>query len=354
MNWNRLVGTASAAIAMAACVGAQAAADAVTVSIGTERPSLARSDDVAVNVTFANTAATPQAVLKWHTPFGEIEEPLFEVRRDGVEVAYLGARYKRPAPGPADYYLLMPGAAYSARVDLSALYDMSVSGNYTIGYATASLNLFGAGPGARVVGAIASAPLTVYIEGRSPRGAPTLDALRAAEDAGAGVAFNKCTAPQQGQVASALAAGAAMARDGADYLATRKTPGQRYGAWFGAGEPSRVAAIRAHFGALQDAFATRPVTVDCGCKKPYYAYVYPTRPYVIFVCNAFWPAPLTGTDSKGGTLVHEMSHFNVVAATDDWVYGQAGAAELALTDPARAVDNADSHEYFGENTPALP
>ncbi|MEO8196116.1 MAG: M35 family metallo-endopeptidase [Thermoanaerobaculia bacterium] len=31
----------------------------------------------------------------------------------------------------------------------------------------------------------------------------------------------------------------------------------------------------------------------------------------------------TGTDSKAGTLVHEMSHFNVVASTDDHAYGTA-------------------------------
>ena len=61
---------------------------------------------------------------------------------------------------------------------------------------------------------------------------------------------------------------------------------------------------------------------------------------------------MTGTDSKGGTLVHEMSHFNVVAGTDDNVYGQSGAKSLAISDPAAAVDNADSHEYFAENNPS--
>ncbi|HEU4372533.1 MAG TPA: M35 family metallo-endopeptidase, partial [Telluria sp.] len=130
--------------------------------------------------------------------------------------------------------------------------------------------------------------------------------------------------------------------------------GPRYNKWFGVTDAARVATIKAHYVALKDAFANKPVTVDCGCKKTYYAYVYPTKPYVIYVCKAFWAAPMTGTDSKGGTLVHEMSHFNVVASTDDWVYGQAGAASLAISDPAKAIDNADSHEYFGENTPALP
>ena len=55
----------------------------------------------------------------------------------------------------------------------------------------------------------------------------------------------------------------------------------------------------------------------------------------------------------GGTLVHEMSHFTVVAGTDDWAYGQSAAAALAVSNPARAIENADSHEYFAENTPPL-
>jgi peptidyl-Lys metalloendopeptidase len=143
-----------------------------------------------------------------------------------------------------------------------------------------------------------------------------------------------------------------MSTNGDAYM-TNGTMGTRYTKWFGAVDSSRVATIKSHFAALKDAFATKPITVDCGCKKTYYAYVYPTQPYTIYVCKAFWTAPMTGTDSKGGTLVHEMSHFNVVAGTDDWVYGQSGAASLAISDPAKAIDNADSHEYFGENTPAL-
>jgi peptidyl-Lys metalloendopeptidase len=132
---------------------------------------------------------------------------------------------------------------------------------------------------------------------------------------------------------------------------SHKGPGPRYAGWFGAFDDARATTIIKHFQAIKDAFASKPVTVDCGCSESYYAYVYPSQPYKIYVCNAFWSAPLTGTDSKGGTLVHEMSHFTVVAGTNDWVYGQSAAANLALSDPAKAVDNADSHEYFGENTP---
>ena len=79
--------------------------------------------------------------------------------------------------------------------------------------------------------------------------------------------------------------------------------------------------------------------------------MYPNQPYKIYVCKVFWSAPMAGTDSKAGTLIHEMSHFDVVAATDDFVYGQSGAKNLAITDPNKAVNNADNHEYFAENTP---
>ena len=366
MNWNQLCKTGIATLALALCVGAQAASNGVTASISPEKHALGKTDAVVVAVTITNTSATPQYVLKWHTPFGaEIEESLFVVTRDGLKVPYLGAHYKRPAPTAADYFLLKPGAAFSAKVDLSALYDMRVTGDYTIRYDTRSLSLFsaelsGQGRGAvqREIGEIKSTPVTVWIDGSLPRGSvpqqeqqpQTIDSMRAALATGS-LAFSKCTAAQQTTVTSALSAGNTMVVNGDANMAG--TIGARYNKWFGSTDAARVSTVRSHFAALKDAFANKPITVDCGCKKTYYAYVYPTQPYVIYVCKAFWTAPMTGTDSKGGTLVHEMSHFNVVAGTDDWVYGQSGAASLAVSDPAKAVDNADSHEYFGENTPVL-
>jgi len=72
---------------------------------------------------------------------------------------------------------------------------------------------------------------------------------------------------------------------------------------------------------------------------------------VVYLCGAFWTAPDTGTDSRAGTLIHESSHFTAHGGTDDWVYGQAACKDLAIHNPSRAIDNADSHEYFAENHP---
>lgn len=362
--WKSALGMA----ALAAACNAQAAPKGVAVTVVPEKTTLGQNDDVVVRVTITNNSGAPQYILKARTPFEGVDEALFDVKRDGEPVVYLGAHIKRAAPTAADYFLLKPGASHSVKVELSALYDMSVSGDYQISYKQVSPQLFLASAGAaeRVSAegdhaSLVSAPASVWIDGRVGRGQKSqvmldIEAMkRAAEQpspAAAGLSFNKCTTTQQTTITQAMSAGSAMASDGDAYM-QRGVIGTRYTKWFGANNATRVATVKSHFAAIKDAFATKPVTVDCGCKQNYYAYVYPTRPYTIYVCKAFWSAPMTGTDSKGGTLVHEMSHFNVVAGTDDHVYGQSGAANLAITNPDLAVQNADSHEYFGENTPAL-
>jgi hypothetical protein len=127
----------------------------------------------------------------------------------------------------------------------------------------------------------------------------------------------------------------------------------RYSTWFGTYGKQRYDTIISHFEKIWDAFANKGITFNCDCSENYFAYVFPTKPYEIFLCKLFWNALLTGTDSRSGTIVHETSHFNVVAGTDDHVYGQQGCKDLAKSAPSKAIDNADSHEYFAENTPQL-
>lgn len=329
-----------------------ALAQDVNVTVQPVREKFARSDEVLVRVTLQNTSATPQFLLKWHTPVAGVQAPLFEVLRDGQPVRYLGIKAKRPAPGPDDYLRLEPGASLTSTVELSALYEMNVTGLYQLRYRTASSGLFAASGMRPVPGALASSQVGIWIDGRLPRGARA-PAKQAVAGSG-GLEFSKCSNAQQEQLVAAVDAGKAMTVDAHTYLAAGAGGAQygaRYGTWFGALDAGRSATVNTNFTAIRDAFETKPLKIDCGCNENYFAYVYPAQPYAIYVCKAFWTAPLTGTDSRGGTLLHELSHFDVVAATDDHVYGQQGAAELARTDPARAVNNADSHEYFGENTP---
>ena len=410
MNWNQVAKASVAIMAVAACVSAHAESKGMVASVVTEKATLGKNDNIAVNLTITNTSSQPQMMLKWHTAFAEIEESLFVVTRDGLKVPYLGAHYKRGAPSASDYYLLKPGASHTVRVALSDMYDVSITGQYTIAYSAKSLQLFG--PNEKTMGDIKSAPASVWIDGALPRGSvsnvfkqidppsaskpidpplasfkpidppsaslkpidppsasskpidpplasfkpidppsPTAKPIDPPAPSAAGLAFNRCTTAQQADIRTAVTTAASYSTNALNYMGG--TLGARYTKWFGASDATRAAHVKADFTAIKDAFDNKPITVDCGCKKTYYAYVYPNQPYTIYVCKAFWTAPMSGTDSKGGTLVHEMSHFTATAGTDDWVYGQTGAASLAISDPAQATDNADSHEYFGENTPAL-
>ena len=336
MNMNHLARASVAMMAVAACASVQAAqpaAKGVTASVAAEKSQLGKSDNVTVRLTLTNTSSQPQMILKWHTAFAEIEESLFEITRDGKPVEYLGAHYKRPAPKASDYYLLKPGASHTVKVELSDIYDMSITGQYTIRYSAKSLNLFGTAE--KAVGEMKSDVTTVFINGRLPRGSESQMAKAPATPgpAAAGLSFTKCTAEQQATVTSAIGAASTMANGANAYMGGAL--GARYTKWFGAADTARQTKVRGNFAAIKDAIDTKPINVDCGCKKTYYAYVYPNQPYKIFVCKAFWTAPMSGTDSKGGTLVHELSHFTAVAGTDDFVYGQSGAASLAISIPPR-------------------
>lgn len=335
---------------------AQPAQAGVAVRLEALRPSVGRGDDVPVRVTLTNTSGEAQHVLRWRTPLDGVQSSLFEVRRDGQPVRYLGVEIKRPAPEAADFVLIEPGASVTQTVELSALYEMHITGAYTVRYNSPAAPLPGLGAGAAlhaVTGELASSPVSIWIEGRLPRGAKSAPVPAPAQEAAGGsLAFRQCSNAQQEQLAAAVDAGRAMAVDSHAYLASGQAYGPRYTTWFGAPDAQRGARAIAHFAAIRDAFENKPLAVDCGCDEAYFAYVYPAQPYKIYVCKAFWSAANTGTDSRGGTLVHEMSHFDAVAGTDDHVYGQAGAMELARSAPERALNNADSHEYFGENTPA--
>jgi peptidyl-Lys metalloendopeptidase len=344
MNWNNLV-KASVAVVATAASASVFAASSVAVSVSPLKQNHGKNEDVWVKVTMTNTSSQAQLVLKWHTPFGEeIDEALFDVTRDGEAVPYLGKHVKRAAPQAGDYFLLKPGQSYHAKVELSALYDMSVTGDYKVSYRSGSIN--------QEAGELTSDAASLWIDGVHARGykAPSTDISPALTTGG--VSFTNCSSKQQSTVTSSLNAAQTYAANAAAYL-NAGTVGSRYTKWFGAYSSTRYNTVKSNFSAIKTAFDSKPITVDCGCTQNYYAYVYPSQPYKIYVCKAYWSAGMTGTDSKAGTMIHEMSHFNVVAGTEDHAYGQTAAAQLAVSSPSKAVDNADSHEYFAENTPSL-
>jgi len=308
----------------------------------------------AVEVILTNTSNKVARVPRYQLPLGDLQAKLFQVSRDGQPVAYEGPMIKRGLPTASEFAILQPGQSIRSVVQLADAYDMRKSGTYTITFASplqhASLSdgsMLKTNRGLPL--ALRSAPLRMYATGKLP-------ALKRPAGGGGttsgGVSFVGCDATQTSQLLTAIGSARTYTDNAKGYLAANNQ-GPRYSTWFGGYASSRYSIANQHFVAIDSAMdqSGNQIKINCGCNQSYYAYVYPTKPYEIFVCRAFWAAPNTGTDSRAGTLVHEMSHFNVVAGTDDHVYGQTGAKNLAISDPALAIDNADSHEYFAENTP---
>jgi len=238
----------------------------IIVDVAPARQSLTRSDDVVVTVTIRNTSNATRYLLKWQTPFAGVQAPLFDVTRDGLPVSYLGIQARRAPPTAADFVALAPGMARSSRVELSALYRMDITGAYSARYRADRLQVYGRPDASRPQGA-AVTPLAaaVWIDGLMPRGMPESAYVPVPAPTGSSLTFRLCSNAQRTGIA---------------------------------------ATVARHVEAIRDAFATRPLTVDCACTRSWYTYVYADRPTTIHVCKAFWK-----------------------------------------------VDNADSHEYFGENDP---
>ena len=342
---------AAAVAVVSASAGVQAVQQGrLEIRVSLPNPVVQGDVDVMAQVSITNTSRRAVMLPKWQLPSDDMQAPLFRItREDGSAVRYTGRIVKRGEPRATDLLMLRPGETVNFQVELSGVYDLTRDGRYTVDYV-------GHGRAGEAVAAMAATqPAHLWLSGRSAGLAEAMAGEDMMQPLAASISYTgNCSSSQKTTLQNAVNAARNYANESAAYLNRTPSATQRYVKWFGAFTTSRWGVARSHFNNIQYAFNNAAITLDCSCRESAYAYVYPTRPYKIYLCNAFWSAPMTGTDSKAGTLIHEMSHFNVVAGTDDWAYGQSAAANLARTNPTRALDNADNHEYFAENTPALP
>lgn len=324
----------------------------LSTSLEAERTAVGTHDDVVLRYTLRNDSSSDLMILYWQTPMRGVLNDLFEVRLDGRPVEYIGREYKWAAPQAKDFLRVPAGGELSTTVELSAVYDMSRSGQYSVNFRLRPNEepvLLGNAAATRGAD-LRSNTVTFTVSRDETREAERMLPPDFDQDA-AGIApeyvapgYVSCSSSRQSTLQSALGAAETMSSKAKAYLAAG-TVDSGYTTWFGTYSSTNYNTAKTHFNAIYSTFNTKKVTFYCDCTDSAYAYVYPNQPYNIHLCNAFWSAPLTGIDSKGGTLVHECSHFTVVAATDDWAYGTAGCQRLSTK---KKLDNADCHEYFAE------
>ncbi len=326
-------------------------------------------------VILTNNSDRTLNVLKWQLPIEGMWDcdPFWVKRGEEVEV-YLGKVMKRAAPKPHDYITMDPQESIETDFDLSEAYNISKAGKYTVELDTRVLDVGTQEPktlakrlddtrefqSLKLRSNIAEFEL---LEDRSPKQVGGVDSKwRALMASAAKISeFRACNTNQRNELDQAKEAAETIAKEALSVLsgAEQANPAEalRYKEWFGKYTQQNYARVLADYKNIVDALTTKQIIFNCSmedCRDGVFAYVYPARPYEIFLCSAFWNAELTGTDSRAGTIVHELSHFNVVAGTDDNVYGQSACRQLAINSPEEAIANADSHEYFAENTPELP
>jgi peptidyl-Lys metalloendopeptidase len=294
---------------------------------------LGQNDQLEVRWTLTNDGRETVWLPRWQAPTAALEADLFDVQVDGASVPYVGRVYKRATPSAADMVAIAPGLSLSAVVPVSQFYRTGQAGEYALQQHVHAGDL----------AVTSNAVRAVRFEN-----AVEPDAGIHADLVAPG--FIGCSSSEQSKINSALSGAASYAANAASYV-NGGSHNARYTTWFGTYTSNRFSTIQAHYTSIKSTVDNKKITVNCDCNDSAYAYVYPNQPYTIYVCNAFWSAPTTGTDSKAGTLIHELSHFYAVASTDDWAYGQSAAKSLAKNNPSKAVDNADSHEYFAENNP---
>ncbi|MFH1177262.1 MAG: M35 family metallo-endopeptidase [Acidobacteriota bacterium] len=335
---------------------------ALNATLNAARDYFEPTEPIALEFRIENRGPASVFVLRWQLPSDEIEADLLAVTRDGQPVAYLGPLVKRAEPTLEDYVEIKAGDTLAIAFDPSAVYDLAEEGQYSIQYRAVLSDVLVAPPeetpgepdeGLRVRATGRVAAETARVESNTMgfwfKGVGRIREPEMGLETIGG--YTKCTTTQQVTLQTAHSNATSISNKAIGHLAANPNGSSLYTYWFGTYTSQRFTLVKGHYNTIWDAFANKSVTYDCGCKKRYYAYVYPSQPYKIYLCKVFWTAPALGRDSQAGTLVHEMSHFYVTASTDDYVYGATGAHNLALTNPDQAVDNADNHEYFAEDQP---
>ncbi|KAI0347609.1 peptidyl-Lys metalloendopeptidase [Trametopsis cervina] len=263
----------------------------------------------------------------------------------GVKVKYVPEVAIRIGKDDA-FTVLAPGESISVEHDLSEAYDFATSGEGT--YTVAGARSFSfidpsSGTPANLIAKDVQ-PHVLAISGELTVPRPTQTKRET---------YTGCGVNEQSTITAAAAAAQSYAAASFNYLQTHTASTPRFTTWFGKFSAADRTTVLTHFTNLNNnSYAS--YSFDCTCTDSgVYAYVRPDVFGKVTVCGAFWQAPVTGTDSQGGTLIHESTHFIQNAGTQDYVYGQTDAMGLAQSNPTEAINNADNHEYFAENNPVL-
>jgi len=323
----------------------------VALSYGFIDVRMSSPDNYYVDVVFHNTKEQSVYMLKWNSPFDLVSGGLaFDVQRNGESVQYIGALAKR-GKDRNSYIELPAGQDVRMWFDLSKAYDFSIGGTYTVQLKMETMEIVLHLTNLADAGMINIKSNILEVEfpalAVSPVEQSTNDTLEA-------ISYVSCTASEQTTVKKAWDYFIVMVDAMNNYMQNNQQTAT-YTTFFGSTTYwSHVAGVVSkEKAAVSGSVKFNCDPPQCGSSSTF-AYVYPTdTTRTIYLCGAFWTSKLSGYDSQQGVIVHELSHFNTIGATQDYAYGVTAAKNLAKSSPSKAIANADNYEYYGETVPTL-
>lgn len=316
------------------------------------------SDSLQIRFTLTNTGDSPIYFLAWDTPLSGIYADVFLVEKSGELVDYIGPLAYRRSPLAEDFERLESGSSVSGELDLSEYYALELSGTYEVTYKSEKLNIGVESPSILVTTmavqgieglAVYTEPISLTLsENRMESSLPMV-----APDSFA------CSEERKNTIYGVIAEAEAQALYAHEALShlhvDERGHCERYDAWFGEYNAERYRAVIENLNSIHSALAHVELSFDCRppeCDEGVVAYVYSQEPYVIHLCALFWDMPLMGHESQAGVVVHEISHFEEIAGTEDNAYCWTESLCQNL-DIDEALQNADSYRVFVENVPPL-
>ncbi len=346
------------------------AANISVVSVTINEDETASGTGLPIIFNLTNISSETAHVLKWGTPLENgFSNDMFEVWQGNTQISYTGMFIKRGKPKADDFVTLEPGETVSGNIDIADGYAVHEAGEYKIAFSS-MITINVTDESAQNDSDVVNQDGIVHLHVESETITTSLYFDRPQLLTKSPPVFDSCTSSQRNILDNALTQAEILADNSLNALNT--TPAQqrqkalRYTTWFGSYTSQRYNHVSSQFLQTHDVVANRQIEFNCFCDpqrlpssaspEDIFAYVNSSdrEPYEISLCGQFWAANMTGRDSKAGTIIHEISHFNTVAATRDIAVGSDPSLALAQNNPDLAIRNADSHEYFAENTPFLP
>ena len=309
-------------------------------------------------------------LLTWATPLeGRLTGDCLTVKHDGELIPYDGKLVKRGDPPMDAYVLIGPNERLNSTVDISDAYAVDQVGDYTVTLNATFFDAFivpgkaKAGPRKRHVHEPHKPPAATVHFKVEAGAEPKLTSGQAARKASEKQAKTSAKAPNFNGATATQQADTLIAHGNAQYFAALAgsqlntgpaSTNSLYQTWFGAFDQGRYDNVTKHYNDIANTLLTEQVTYDFTgkghgsdtCNSGDFAFTYKGS-RTVWLCSSYLSASQIGTDCKFGTLVHEWSH--AVSSTDDNAYGETACQTLANNDPAKATNNADSHEYFTEH-----